>query len=102
MTSLKRPHFPSNISATFCVVKKVYNVHQNLYQNQTMRLFIILSLLFITTVSMSQAKVTPVTNNPPYSGPALDKYCSNPKRLLVIETKQGVMKIQLFDKVAPN
>src|SRR2546423_8961495 len=67
-----------------------------------MRSIIILSLLLITTVSMSQAKVTPVTDKPPYSGPALDKYCSNPKRLLVIETKQGVMKIQLFDKVAPN
>src|SRR5438445_1224601 len=65
-------------------------------------IIIILSLLFITTVSMSQAKVTPVKDAPPYTGPALDKYCSNPKRLLVIETKQGVMKIQLFDKVAPN
>lgn len=51
---------------------------------------------------MSQFKATPVTNDPPISGPNLDKYCSNPKRLLVIETKQGVMKIQLFDKVAPN
>src|SRR5258708_10691695 len=51
---------------------------------------------------MIQAKVTPVKDAPPFSGPALDKYCSNPKRLLIIETKQGVMKIQLFDKVAPN
>jgi peptidyl-prolyl cis-trans isomerase B (cyclophilin B) len=38
----------------------------------------------------------------PYSGAELDKYCSNPKRLLVIETKQGTMKLQLFDKVAPK
>jgi len=51
---------------------------------------------------MSEAKVTPVKDTPPYTGPTLDKYCSNPKRLLVIETKQGTMKIQLFDKIAPN
>ena len=38
----------------------------------------------------------------PYTGVELDKYCSHPKRLLVIETKQGTMKIQLFDRVAPN
>ena len=38
----------------------------------------------------------------PYSGAVLDKYCSNPNRFLVIETKQGTMKIQLFDKVAPH
>ena len=38
----------------------------------------------------------------PYSGTDLDKYCSNPKRLLVIETKLGTMKIQLFDKIAPK
>ncbi len=36
----------------------------------------------------------------PYTGAVLDKYCSYPNRLLVIETKQGTMKIQLFDKVA--
>ncbi len=38
----------------------------------------------------------------PYTGAVLDKYCSSPNRLLVIETKQGTMKIQLFDKVAPR
>jgi cyclophilin family peptidyl-prolyl cis-trans isomerase len=38
----------------------------------------------------------------PYSGPILDQYTSDPSKLLVIETKQGTMKIQLFDKVAPN
>ena len=37
-----------------------------------------------------------------YRGAILDKYCSNPNRLLVIETKQGTMKIQLFDKIAPR
>ncbi|HYM20113.1 MAG TPA: peptidylprolyl isomerase [Candidatus Kapabacteria bacterium] len=49
---------------------------------------------------MSQLKKT--VDAPPYSGVDLDKYCSNPKKLLVIETNYGVMKIQLFDKVAPN
>jgi len=60
--------------------------------------FVFLSSIFIS-VGQSQSKVT---DNPPYTGAALDKYCSNPKKLLVIETKQGIMKIQLFDKVAPN
>lgn len=58
-------------------------------------------LLFFTiltlTMSLAQAKDTPV-----YTGTELDKYCSNPKKLLVIETKFGKMKLQLFDKVAPN
>ena len=49
---------------------------------------------------MSQMKK--VDDAAPYTGVTLDKYCSNPKRLLVIETKFGTMKIQLFDKVAPN
>lgn len=38
----------------------------------------------------------------PYSGAVVDRYSSNPNRFLIIETKQGVMKIQLFDKVAPH
>lgn len=40
--------------------------------------------------------------NAPYQDEALAKYCSAPNKLLVIETKLGTMKIQLFDKVAPN
>jgi len=50
----------------------------------------------------SQMKMTKVVDAAPYSGEELAKYCSNPKKLLVIETKQGTMKIQLFDKLAPN
>lgn len=42
------------------------------------------------------------TASAPYTGAVLDKYCSNPNRVLVIETKQGAMKIQLFDKIAPH
>jgi peptidylprolyl isomerase len=40
--------------------------------------------------------------NAPYQDEVLAKYCSDPNKLLVIETKLGTMKIQLFDKVAPN
>ena len=42
------------------------------------------------------------TTTAPYSGAELDKYCSHPERLLIIETKQGTMKLQLFDKIAPK
>jgi peptidyl-prolyl cis-trans isomerase B (cyclophilin B) len=59
-------------------------------------------LTFITVKGESQVKVTKVTDNPPYTGAELEKYCSNPNKLLVIETKLGTMKIQLFDKVAPH
>jgi cyclophilin family peptidyl-prolyl cis-trans isomerase len=54
-------------------------------------------ILFIAVASILRAQDTP-----PYSGDQLAKYCSNPNKLLVIETKQGTMKLQFFDKVAPN
>ncbi len=57
-------------------------------------------LSIVSTSAMAQFKA--VTDGAPYTGATLDKYCSNPKRLLVIETKFGKMKLQLFDKVAPN
>ncbi len=47
---------------------------------------------------MDQAQKT----NAPYGGATVEKYSSNPDRLLVIDTKFGTMKLQLFDKVAPN
>src|SRR5579864_7763828 len=65
---------------------------------------ILLLLLFFNTHCMSGNKTSSdksVTGGP-YSGAELDKYCSDPKRLLVIETKLGTMKLQLFDKVAPK
>jgi peptidyl-prolyl cis-trans isomerase B (cyclophilin B) len=37
-----------------------------------------------------------------YTGAELAKYTSNPDRLVVMKTKQGTIKIQLFDKVAPK
>jgi len=66
----------------------------------------ILAIVFIFSVLVSCGKsqpgITKVKDAAPYTGAALDKYCSNPKKLLVIETKQGTMKIQLFDKIAPH
>ena len=38
----------------------------------------------------------------PYTGAKLDQFTSNPNKLLVIQTKQGLFKIQLFDKLAPS
>ncbi len=70
-----------------------------------MRIFI-LAFFFIVGIFVSngasQMKMMRVVDAPPYAGAELDKYCSNPKKLLVIETKQGTMKIQLFDKLAPH
>ena len=70
-----------------------------------MRSFI-LAVSFLLSLSVtsafSQVKITQVKDGPPYTGAELAKYCSNPKKLLVIETKQGTMKIQLFDKIAPG
>jgi cyclophilin family peptidyl-prolyl cis-trans isomerase len=42
------------------------------------------------------------TYKPPITGTKLDQYTSHPKRRLVIVTKQGTIKLQLFEKVAPN
>ncbi len=39
---------------------------------------------------------------PPITGTKLDQYTAHPKRLLVIVTKQGTIKLQLFEKIAPN
>jgi peptidyl-prolyl cis-trans isomerase B (cyclophilin B) len=39
---------------------------------------------------------------PPVSGTKLDQYTAHPKRRLVIVTKQGTIKCQLFEKLAPN
>src|ERR1700680_415944 len=62
---------------------------------------LLLSFLIINCSSGKKTMNTTITGGP-YSGAELDKYCSNPNRLLVIETKLGTMKIQLFDKIAPK
>lgn len=37
-----------------------------------------------------------------YTGPELDALTSNPNKLVKMETKQGTIKLQLFDKIAPK
>lgn len=63
---------------------------------------IVLTVLLSIASSNCMSQMKKVEDTAPYTGVTLDKYCSNPKRLLVIETKFGTMKIQLFDKIAPN
>lgn len=50
------------------------------------------------------ANIAGTTDNykPPITGTKLDQYTAHPKRRLVIVTKQGTIKLQLFEKVAPN
>ncbi len=45
---------------------------------------------------------TSAAYKPPITGTKLDQYTSHPKRHLVIVTKQGTIKLQLFEKAAPN
>jgi peptidyl-prolyl cis-trans isomerase B (cyclophilin B) len=67
-----------------------------------MKHFVFALLTFITaSIAMAQ-NAAKVEDKVAYSGAELDKYCTNPKKLLVIETKFGTMKLQLFDKIAPN
>jgi peptidyl-prolyl cis-trans isomerase B (cyclophilin B) len=56
--------------------------------------------LTITTAATIMG--TGPTYKPPMTGTMLDKYTSHPKRRLVIVTKQGTIKLQLFEKAAPN
>src|SRR4051812_45902937 len=57
-----------------------------------------------TTTQAAPAQPTQMNDQytPPYTGTQLDQLTSNPKRLVVFETKQGTIKIQLFDKLAPK
>ena len=59
-------------------------------------------VLAVITFAAFTNMPTPTTYKPPITGTALDKYTSHPKRHLVIETKQGTIKCQLFEKAAPN
>ncbi len=65
------------------------------------------ALISVSGTSFAQkAKVTKVAPaaayKPPYSGADLAKLTSHPKQLLVIKTKLGTIKVQLFDKIAPH
>jgi len=66
----------------------------------------------LTSCNNSNSSTTTTTTTPEknpsmqsegfYKGPQLDALTSNPNRLVVMETKQGTIKIQLFDKAAPK
>lgn len=55
-----------------------------------------------TTPTSQEASAQSTTFEGYYKGPELDALTSNPNRLVVIETKLGTIKLQLFDKVAPK
>jgi len=58
-----------------------------------------------TTLTITNAATIMSTSSnykPPITGTKLDAYTSHPKRHLVIVTKQGTIKLQLFEKMAPN
>jgi cyclophilin family peptidyl-prolyl cis-trans isomerase len=59
-----------------------------------------------TAIASHFSIMTPETQNsdykPPITGTKLDQYTAHPKRRLVIVTKQGTIKLQLFEKAAPK
>jgi len=66
--------------------------------NRLIYLCALAAFAFVNIHCSGSGKTTVV----PYTGAKLDQFTSNPGRFLVIETKQGTMKIQLFDKIAPH
>ncbi len=73
--------------------------------------FAIFSIAFLGLMSVavgascttqSSQIVTPAADKPPYSGTDLDQLTAHPNRHLVITTKLGVIKVQLFEKIAPH
>ncbi len=67
-------------------------------------LFVLVGALvfFGTRATPSMAQFANDDYQQPYRGADLDKLTSNPKQHLVIETKLGNIKLQLFDKIAPK
>ncbi|MDP4200516.1 MAG: peptidylprolyl isomerase [Bacteroidota bacterium] len=62
-----------------------------------------IAAISIAFVTHTTSAMTPTNGyKPPITGTNLDKYTSHPKRHLVIVTKQGTIKCQMFEKVAPN
>ncbi|SRR5579883_1087559 len=61
-------------------------------------------LCFVGAVSITNASHIMGTSpyKPPITGTKLDQYTAHPKRHLVIVTKEGTIKLQLFEKAAPN
>ncbi len=65
----------------------------------------VVAIVLSTAASFTHAATITSTQSdykPPITGTKLDKYTSHPNRRLVIVTKQGTIKLQLFEKVAPN
>ncbi len=70
------------------------------------------SILFAASFAACAATLAIITSatilgtgpsyKPPMTGTKLDQLTAHPKRRLVIVTKQGTIKLQLFEKVAPN
>jgi peptidyl-prolyl cis-trans isomerase B (cyclophilin B) len=62
------------------------------------------AVAFTTNSIHATTHMDPVASSyqPPISGANVDKYTAHPKRRLVIVTKQGTIKVQLFEKIAPN
>jgi peptidyl-prolyl cis-trans isomerase B (cyclophilin B) len=58
-----------------------------------MRAFVFLVLFFVASSLQAQGF---------YTGAELANLTSQPDRIVVLETKQGVIKLQLFDKIAPK
>ncbi len=56
----------------------------------------------ITKTNATTIQGTHSNYTPPITGTKLDEYTSHPNRRLVIVTKQGTIKLQLFEKVAPH
>jgi peptidyl-prolyl cis-trans isomerase B (cyclophilin B) len=59
----------------------------------------------IAIVSHASSMMPEIQNsnyNPPIIGAKLDQYTAYPKRRLVIVTKQGTIRLQLFEKAAPR
>lgn len=54
------------------------------------------------TTTTSPTSTTTGQSEAYYRGPELDTLTSNPNRLVIIETKLGTIKLQLFDKIAPK
>ncbi len=62
--------------------------------------------IFVCAATLTITHATTIMGTDPYkppiTGTKLDQYTAHPKRHLVIVTKQGTIKLQLFEKVAPN
>ena len=98
-------NFAYPISRMFFSVLNLYYMKKSItYSILSLAVAAILcAAAFTFTHSATATTMTPNSSyKPPITGTKLDQYTSHPKRHLVIVTKQGTIKLQLFEKVAPN